>query len=228
MHKTQAIVLYKQLWKESSFFVHLLTHDLGVIQAIVQGARKQKSQFNAHFEIGNLLEIIIAKSQNATIYKITSSSVISQLDIIGKPYTLLLSIQAALELYKQLVFSAEESQKFFNLLITFLEYIQTVKNNHLLVIWRFFKRLTDELGFPIVTWDGVQYKINDRDVYLNKYDLNFLETVDSWLILLPSTSKLINEFNIINPSCSVFNTFIFEWFELHLNKKITHKAMKLF
>ena len=228
MHKTEAIVLYKQLWKESSFFVYLMTPDHGVIQAIAQGARKPKSQFAAHFEIGNHLEIITTKNQSVNICKLTSSTVIAQFDSIGKSYTHLLCIQSVFEVYRQLIFATEESENFFNLLKTFIEYILTVKSNHLLVIWRFFFRLTNELGFPIVSFDGDTFRINDRKPFLNKHDENFLDIVDSWLNLLPSTSRLINEENILNSSCKDVNTFIFEWFEFNLQKKIQYKALKLY
>ena len=59
LHKTNAIVLYKQPWKESSFIVSLMSEDFGVFKAIIQGARKEKSRFFAQFELGYQLEILL-------------------------------------------------------------------------------------------------------------------------------------------------------------------------
>ena len=228
MIRDKGIVINKSNWKESSFLVSFFCQNHGNITAIVQGAKKPKSPYFAHYEKGNILEVIFTKKPTASLYKLTASTVLESYDSIPKSYTQLLAIDTILEIYTQLMFSEDESSLFFELLRVYLDYIVKVSQNHLLVIWRFLVRLTEEMGFPIVVISDNSYQICDKTGFLARYDIDFIQTVESWLRILPATSRIINTENILNPTCKVMNTFFFDWFESHLNKKIYHKALKLY
>ena len=213
-YKTRSIVLHKALFKESSFLVKLMTEDFGIISAIAQGARKNKSRFFSHFEVGNCLEIVFLSKNNSNLYTITDSSLFHCSDIENITYKQLISIQCVLELYNQLIITEDESKDFYALLLTFLDYIPTVKSNHLLVIWRFLFRLTELLGFPIdtSTLSPIPYPLSPK----------------KWFDILPHTAKYINEANILDETCLIINKMILDWFESHLNKKLHCKAMKIY
>ena len=225
-HKTRAIVLHKALFKESSFLVKLMTDDSGVVSALVQGARKNKSPFFSHFELGNCLEIVLLKKHTSDLSKITDSSVIKCSDISNYSYAQSLSIHSVLELFSQLIISDEESEVFFSLLLTFLDYIPTVKNNHLLIIWRFLIRLTELLGFPFV------YQIDGKYKFFEGVEIGYtvpsLQTPQDWLDLLPSAAKYIHEPNILNKSCLLMNKLLLGWFDTHLQNKLHSKALTMY
>lgn len=227
IYKTKAIVLHKSDWKESSLLVRLLTEEIGIISAIAQGAKKNKSPYHGHFELGNSLNIVLMKKETAQIYKITDSFVThSSLNTNSYPY--LLSVQTVLEIFNQIEISEDETPSFFNLLLTFLDYIPTIKNNHLLIIWRLFIRLTDLLGFPLICKLNGKFELQDKNEFFKLYDDNFQKTIQGWLDILPIAGKLVNNANILNESCFFMNKLFLDYFNLHLNKKFHHKALDLF
>jgi len=224
-YKSLCIILHKSLWKESSLIVSCMTNYSGVVRLIAQGARKPKSAFFGHIEIGNTLEVCYTKSPFASMYRLSSCSVVSDLTHLHKNYVCLLAIEAILEIYNQLIFTEDESQRFFQLLQSYLDYLPQIKSNHLLVIWRFLFRLTAEMGFPIIDLDGGKYTISNKADCLHKYDIGLLDLVERWLELLPTTATLIKQENILDTTCATVNKFIFENLEHHLNKRIAHNAI---
>jgi DNA repair protein RecO len=226
--KTSAIVLSKTLWKESSFLVCFLSAELGVITVIVQGARKSKSPFFSHYEIGNQLEIIVTKKSTTSLYKLTSSTIIGNYHNYPKTYNQLLSIEVVLEIYRQLIFTDDEAPSFYQLLISFLEYIKKAKNNHLYVIWRLLIRLTSELGFPIVDFDGESYMLNDIKSYGQHWCDSSATIVQHQLDKLPYTSQIIEMENITDKSAILVNEFFYNWFEKNLHIKFSRRAIKLY
>jgi hypothetical protein len=207
--------------------VHLLTKHHGIVHAIVQGARKPKSPFFSQYELGNTLEVILIKSRAGSLYKIKSSSIVQSTGTTLS-YPQLLSVQAALEIYDQCVFTDYESAEIYRLLSTYLDYIHTVRQNHLLVWWRFLIRLTDMLGFPIVYEEKGVYKISDKSTFLLRHDEESVAIVERWLQLLPSVATLVQDKDILKPSCKVVNMFFFDWFAIQLNKKMHFRAIKLY
>jgi hypothetical protein len=237
--KCDAIVLHKAQWKESSFLVTLMTDKMGIIKAIVQGARKEKSPFFSLFELGNHLEIVLSDRPTASLYKLTDSTLHSSHlslrghslpDLRSNPltYPQLLSLQIALEMYAQLVITEAEAEEFFKLLLSFIEYLPSVKSNHLLVNWRFLIRLSDFLGFPIVFWEGNKYEFSDKEEVFKTYDEDFLRTIRRWLEILPNAGRYINEANILDSSCCLMNKFIFDWYNTHLNKRLHKNALEMY
>jgi hypothetical protein len=204
-----------------------MTDTMGIIKAIVQGARKDKSRYFAHFELGNNLEIVLSRKDTAGLHKVIDSSVLS-CGVGDNSYPQLLSLQICLETYYQLIITEEESEVFYNLLLSFIEYLPSVKSNHLLVNWRFLFRLSDCLGFPIVCINNDKYEFTDIEDVSRLYDNDFLEIIRHWLDILPLTGRYVSAENILNKSCFKMNKFIFDWFNTHLNKRLHHNALVLY
>ena len=205
--KTRAIVLQKTPFKETSYIVKFMTESHGVISAIVQGARKNNSKYLSHFELANCLEIIYIKKKT-DLHLITDSSILIFNEQSNHSYFQLLSIQTVLEIYTQLIISDADSHELFLLLIKYLEYIQQVKSNHLLIIWRFLIRLLKMLGFEIEQTDT--------------------EIINNWLAIIKNASKYIQSDNILNKSCILMNQFILNSFSRNLHINIYSKTLKIY
>ena len=221
--KTGAIILQKVSWKESSYIATLMTDKFGIIKAIVQGAKKPKSKFFSHFEIGNILELVLIK-KDTTLSKITDSTLLSsyQQNDITLTYEQLLSLQITLETYSQLYITEDEADLFFDLLASFIDYLPSVKANHLLVNWRLMIRLSEYLGFPMVFIKNNKYELADPTEIKN------IDIVQKWLGILPNTGELIKHENILDLSIHEMNMFVFEWFARHLQKKMKMNAVLLY
>ncbi|MCL2062748.1 MAG: DNA repair protein RecO [Candidatus Cloacimonetes bacterium] len=256
-YKSRAIVLHKEPFKESSYIVKLMTDTSGVISAIVQGARRSKSPFFSQYELGNCLEVVLLKKNSSNLYLISDSSLLKYLDITKQTFAQILSIQCVLEIFLQLTISEEESDEFFNLLLTFLEYIPSVRYNHLLIIWRFLVRLTEMLGFPImyqlegkyILYESVRTEVlnetlnhhppynnrhyshreHNRNIHIQNIERNPLEiNIEKWVNILSTAGKYIKGPDILDESCLQINKLLFDWFSKHLNKKIHCNSLNLY
>jgi DNA repair protein RecO (recombination protein O) len=224
--KTKAIILKKINWKDSSLIVKFMTEQCGIISAIVQGVKKEKSPFFAHFEYCNVLNIHFLKNNQDKLHKLTNSDIITDRNNIKKSYQQLIAVQSVLDIYSQLIFSEHEYKEFFDLLDTFIDYILKVNNNQMLVIWRFLIALTEKLGFPIVYKQNYNYFVSDKNFFNNRYDDETIEIIELWLDMLPSTANIIKENDILNSSVKAMNQFIFDWMSVQLNKRIFYKTLQ--
>ena len=225
--KTKAIVLDKITWKESSYIATLMTDKLGIIKAIVQGAKKPKSKFFAHFELGNILEIIIIKKETTNLSKIIDSCLIDSREQVNNSYEHLLSLQITLEVYAQLYITEDEADIFFDLLYSFINFLPLAKANHLLINWRLLIKLTEYLGFPIVYYINNKYEFADP-VEIKKNSPETLNNIHKWLQILPNTSQYIKQENILDKSARDMNLFILDWFTIHLHKKLKMNAVSFY
>jgi len=216
--KSRAIVLHKAFFGESSYLVKLMTDSSGIITVKAQGARNIKSRFFSHFEIGTCLEIYFLDKVTSNLYTITDSTILYCFDTSKCSYPQLLSIQSVSEIYSQIIFPDEDSLFFFNLLLTFLEYIPSVQSNHLLIIWRFLLKLIDVLGFPITDTNDGTFTMNPCEK----------KSIANWLKILPFAGNFINKPNILNESCTTFNKYIIDWLSAQLHYQIKCKALKMY
>jgi hypothetical protein len=218
MIKTKVIVLHKAHWKESSLLVKVLSVDNGVVDCIVQGARKPKSAYFSHFEMGNCLEVVLHKRETANLYKVTDSSLVRSAETHS--YMQLLSVQVGLETFGQLVVSDEEAEDVFALLYNYLDYMPAVKSNHHLVIWRMLIRLVDILGFPVVYVRDGEYRLVENE--------GFAGDINDCLAVLPYVSNYIDKPAVLYESLSAMNRFLFDWLSEHLHKKIKRNALDMY
>jgi hypothetical protein len=237
MIKTKVIVLHKTHWKESSLLVKVLSVDVGVLDCIVQGARKPKSAYFSHFEMGNCLEVVLQKRGTANLYKVTDSSLVRSSET--QSYLQLLSVQVGLETFGQLVVSDEESEDVFALLYNYLDYMPAVKSNHHLVIWRMLIRLVDILGFPVVYMKDGEYRLVENGGNCNKYVIGYDSTtpdptnlggsyLSECLAILPNVSRYVDKPVVLRESLRAMDRFLYEWLSVHLHKKIKRNALDMY
>jgi len=209
----------------------MMTDNLGIIKTIAQGARRSKSPYFTFYEPGNILEIVVWKKETTNLPRILEASLIKNVFLFGKDhitYNQLLSLQIALEMYYQLYISEEESHLLYTLLQTFIEYLPSIKNNHLLVNWRLLIKLSEFLGFPILLRKGTRYVLSDTSIMKNVYDDYSINIISKWIDVLYSGINFTNSDNIIDKSAFIINRYIYDWFKTHLQKPIHHKAVELY
>ncbi|MBI4398240.1 MAG: DNA repair protein RecO, partial [Candidatus Omnitrophica bacterium] len=75
IQKSEAIVLKKMDFRDSSLIVTLLARDFGKIKAVVKGVRKEGSGELVHFEVLNHLQIVIYEKAKSELHLMSESSV---------------------------------------------------------------------------------------------------------------------------------------------------------
>jgi DNA repair protein RecO (recombination protein O) len=226
--KTKAILLQKQDFKESSFLLKLLTNNQGIIGAIVQGVKKPTSRMQAHFELGNQLEIVLHNRSNTELFLVIDSSLIKYLDYSSLTLNQLLSIQTALEVFSQVMITAADSSDFFSLLDVYLDYIPNVNNNHLLIIWRLLLKLTELLDYPLICHKDNKFLLYPDNDFLRHYDDEFMKVVHKCLNELSCAGTLINQANILDFTSSKMTQFILDWHEYHFGKRLITNALNIY
>ena len=228
--QTRSIVLCRIPFKENSFLVKLLTDNLGIISVIVQGARKTVSPFFSQFEIGNCLAVHIIKTRTSDLSILKDSVIIKCSDFSKCSYLQLLALQSATEIFSQIEIPEYESEIFYDLLLTYLDFLPSVKSNHLLIIWRFLLRLTELLGFPLAQKKDGRYIFYENYDALSNATIDGIERqiIDNWFNILPVAGKYIDAPNILNSSCILINKMIINWFATNLNKRINFKTLEMY
>ena len=121
--KTEALLLKKINFSDSSNIIHFYTKEFGKISVIAKGSRQIKSQFRGYIEPLNHLSIIFYNKSTRDIQTLSKVDLIhtyiSNLnDIIANSYGM-----AILESIDKLVHHNEENQKLFDMTINILDFI---------------------------------------------------------------------------------------------------------
>lgn len=76
MIKTQAIVLHRFAYSDSSFIVKALTEECGVVSFIIKGAKRKESPFKGALDPLALSEVVFRQNPNAELQFIKEASII--------------------------------------------------------------------------------------------------------------------------------------------------------
>lgn len=164
--KTQGVILKKTPFQEASYIMEIFTRDLGIVKIIAKGVRSQKSKTIGLYESMNEVDLVLYHKPGSEWYSVNSINLI-EAHLFSCPFDTGLLIQAAGEIYRQLVLTEEESPSIYKLLITYLQYIKLVKKNGIAIFWRFLSRLLKMLGLETDFEDCVicHHPTNDYSVF---------------------------------------------------------------
>jgi len=147
--KTQALLLKKINFQDSSTIIHFYTREHGKISIIAKGSRQIKSQFRGYLEPLNFLNIIYYYKPTREIQTLSKvdmlQNFVSNLNDIRANYISL----AILELIDKLVHHNEENQRLFDMTINTLKYIDQNPNMSDLGLILFLLGAIKTLGYRI-------------------------------------------------------------------------------
>lgn len=147
--KTEAVVLSKINYGDSSSIVSLYSDTEGKFSAIVKGARNPKSKIGKVVDPLNHIQIIFYKKNTREIQIITSADLISYFSRIKQDLDALKYALAILELVKNLTLEDEPNQKLFKGLIRILNHLENEKENPAILYGRFLIFFISELGYDL-------------------------------------------------------------------------------
>lgn len=147
--KTEAVVLHKIKFGDSSIIVTLFTKDYGKIIAIVKGGRNPKSKLGLVVDIFNYLQIVFYKKDSREIQLISSADMNSHFPNLKSNFDSISYAQAILELVKNLTIEYEVNLKLFNGLIRILSLMEESKELAVILFSRFFMFFLTELGYQL-------------------------------------------------------------------------------
>ena len=147
--KTEAVVLSKLNYGDTSLIVSLFTKELGKISGIVKGGRNPKSKIALKVDPLNYLEIVFYNKLNRELQIVSSADIILHYPGIKSELEKLKYAQSVLEIVKFLTVEHEQNVKLFNGIVRILSLLENSQNNQNLIFARFFLFFISEIGYQI-------------------------------------------------------------------------------
>lgn len=147
--KTEAVVLSKINYGDTSSIVSLYTKSDGKLSAIVKGGRGPKSKIGKIIDPLNHLQVIIYKKTTRDIQILSDANLISHFVNIKENLDATKYSFAIIELVKNLTSEHESNHKLFKGLIKILNMIDEKKEHPAFLYGRFLLFFLSELGYEI-------------------------------------------------------------------------------
>lgn len=147
--KTEAFVLGKINFRDSSNIVSLFTKNFGKLSVIVKGARSSKSKIGLTIDPPNHLAVIMYKKDSRELQLLTGSDIISHYSHLKSDLEKLKYSYAILELIKNLIPENEHNLKLFSGLERIFHLLNNSEENAKILFGRFFMFFLTEIGYEI-------------------------------------------------------------------------------
>ena len=147
--KTEAVVLHKIKYGDTSIIVTLFTKDYGKLTAIVKGGRNPKSKLGLIVDTFNHLQIVFYKKDSRDIQLISSADIISHFPNLKSDFDSLRYAQAIMELVKNLSVEHEANLKLFNGIVRIFSLMDESKESAVILFGRFFMFFLAEIGYQL-------------------------------------------------------------------------------
>jgi DNA repair protein RecO (recombination protein O) len=147
--KTEAVVLSKMDFRDSSNILSLYTKDFGKISVILKGARSPKTRKGFIAEPLNHLEIIIYRKDSRELQLLSNADLVSHFSHIKENLEKLKYSLAILELIKNLTPENETNIKLFTGLTRILFLLDSSDESPKVIFGRFFLFFLKEIGYEI-------------------------------------------------------------------------------
>lgn len=147
--KTEAIVLRKLDFGDSSRIIHLFTDDFGKLTAIIKGARSSKSKFGLVLDTINHVQLILYKKETREIQLVKEADLINHFPVIKENFERIQFASAMLELLFNLTVENEVHKKLFTGTVKALQLINDSEKDPKLYFTKYFIFFIREIGYAI-------------------------------------------------------------------------------
>jgi DNA repair protein RecO (recombination protein O) len=147
--KTEAVVLSKLNYGDSSSIVTLYTEEHGKLSVIIKGGRKSKSKISNAADPPNHLSIVIYKKDTREVQILSEADILAHFGGIKSDLDKLKYAFAVVELVKKLTVEHEINRKLFKGIIKILSLLETSDQKPQVLFGRFFIFFLEELGYEL-------------------------------------------------------------------------------
>jgi DNA repair protein RecO (recombination protein O) len=147
--KTDAVVLSKLNYGESSSIVSLYTKERGKLSAILKGGRSTKSKISLIVDPLNYLEVIIYNKPSRDIQVLTGADIKGHFHRIKEDLDKLKYAHSVIELLKYLTVEHEVNQKLFSGVVRILELMELGAEHPAIQFGKFFLFFLKEAGYEL-------------------------------------------------------------------------------
>jgi DNA repair protein RecO (recombination protein O) len=147
--KSEAILLKKTKYGDSSLILQLYSKDLGRISAIVKGARSSKSKIGSKIDLINQVEVVLYNKDEKDLQLITQVNLINHFPKIKEELDKLKYASAVCELILKLTPDHDVNDKIYRGSVRILNLINDSKNSEAFLFARYLLFFIKEIGFEI-------------------------------------------------------------------------------
>lgn len=147
--KTEAVVLSKMNYGDTSSIVSLFTEDYGKVSLIVKGARSPKSKYGKIVDPLNYLSIVFYKKESREIQLLSQADLIEHYQRIKSDIDRIEYALAVIELVKYILADLEANKKIFKATIRILSRLNRGDEAPEISFGRFFLFILKETGYEI-------------------------------------------------------------------------------
>ncbi len=213
--KTEALVLSKLNYGDTSSIVALFTKDYGRLSAIIKGSRGPKSKIGSIADPLNHLQVILYKKDTREIQILSSADIISHFSRIKEDLEKLKYSYAILELVKKLIPEHEVNERLFNGLSRIFYLFENSEEHPKILFSRFFMFFLTELGY------AVQIQKCSACGKSNLDNMNLAYNFELGILCKDCKTGYIESFQI--------NSELFNYLQcLKQNKKITYEKEQIY
>ena len=147
--KTEAVVLSKMDYSDTSIIATLFTEDYGRLNVIVKGARSPKSKYGRIVDPINHLLVVLYKKESREIQLLSSADIIDFFPSVKEDLNKLKYAYSTIELIKNLLAEHEINKKIFKGCVKILSRLNTGEELPEITFGRFFNFFLKEIGYDI-------------------------------------------------------------------------------
>ncbi len=147
--KTEAIVLNKINYGDTSMIASFFTKDYGRLSGILKGGRNSKNMVGTAVNPLNHIEIVLYKKDTREIQLVSGASIISHFSGIKDDFEKLQYSLAVLELLKKLTPEHEVNIRLFTGTVRILSLLESSKEEPLVLFSRYFLFFLTDSGYEL-------------------------------------------------------------------------------
>jgi DNA repair protein RecO (recombination protein O) len=128
IYKTEAVVLNKHDFRETSLIVNFYTRDFGKMSGILKGIRGEPAKFASKLEPFSYNEIIFYQKRNSPLHLVSACDVRDNFDMVRQSISKVGAASVMAELILAIMPQEEKNEAIFNLILTCLKELE-INNN---------------------------------------------------------------------------------------------------
>jgi DNA repair protein RecO (recombination protein O) len=128
IHKTEALVLNKWDFRETSLIVNFYTRDFGKMSGLLKGIKKEPAKFASTLELFSYNDIVFYKKINSPLHLVSQCDLRDNFDLVRQSISKIGVASLMMELLNEIMPQEDKNEDVFDLAITSLKELE-INNN---------------------------------------------------------------------------------------------------
>jgi len=128
IHKTEAIVLNRRDFRETSIIVNFYTRDFGKLSGILKGIKEEPTKFASTLEPFSFNDIIFYKKRNSSLHLVSQCDIKNNFDIMRRNISRIGLASVMMELIGAIMPLEDKNEEVFDLVLTSLKELEVNYN----------------------------------------------------------------------------------------------------